>query len=210
MKRAFDLLVADCDADPDCRTAYGDAGRTLAATRGDASYTRADLAVGPGGDAIAIWQQFEGGRPDDGSRSNIAINRFDRATGIWGSAMFAETEPGNAISPRVSAASGQAATPPATWSDLLVVCDAIQDAGKVPIGLGLANSAHIQLTTYALAATAVYAREPDFDQRMAAGGTSFSESAGWHETFEKFLELRDGGFRSHSAIRKSGDVLVDN
>ena len=36
-------------------------------------------------------------------RSNIAINRFDGATGAWASAVFAETQPGNAISPRASA-----------------------------------------------------------------------------------------------------------
>jgi len=69
---------------------------------------RADLGVDPQGQAIAIWQQFEGGRPDDGSRSNIAINRFDDASGTWASAVFAETLPGNAISPRTSASGGQA------------------------------------------------------------------------------------------------------
>jgi hypothetical protein len=69
---------------------------------------RADLGVDPLGHAIAIWQQFEGGRPDDGSRSNIAINRFDASAGAWASAVFAETQPGNAISPRTSANGGQA------------------------------------------------------------------------------------------------------
>ena len=52
---------------------------------------RADLGVDPLGHAMAIWQQFEGGRPDDGSRSNIAINRFDGATGAWASAVLAES-----------------------------------------------------------------------------------------------------------------------
>jgi hypothetical protein len=69
---------------------------------------RADLGVDPQGHAIAIWQQFEGGHPDDGSRSNIAINRFDAAAGTWASAAFAEMQPGNAISPRTSASGGQA------------------------------------------------------------------------------------------------------
>jgi hypothetical protein len=74
---------------------------------------RADLAVDPLGDAVAIWQQFEGRLPDEGgpedrSRSNIAINRFDRATARWDSAVLAETQPGDAISPRASANSGQA------------------------------------------------------------------------------------------------------
>ena len=69
---------------------------------------RADLGIDPLGHAIAIWQQFEGGRPDDGSRSNIAINRFDGTAGAWASAVLAETQPGNAISPRASASGGQA------------------------------------------------------------------------------------------------------
>ena len=69
---------------------------------------RADLGVDPLGNAIAIWQQFEGGRADDGSRSNIAINRFDRITANWGSAVLAETQPGDAFSPRASATGGQA------------------------------------------------------------------------------------------------------
>jgi hypothetical protein len=68
---------------------------------------RADLGVDPQGLAIAIWQQFEGGNADDGSRSNIAINRFDGATG-WADATFAETQPGNAISPHASASGGRA------------------------------------------------------------------------------------------------------
>ena len=69
---------------------------------------RADLGVDPQGNAVAIWQQFEGGRPDDGSRSNIAINRFDRATGAWAKAVLVETQTGNAISPSTSANGGQA------------------------------------------------------------------------------------------------------
>jgi len=68
---------------------------------------RADLGVDPLGHAIAIWQQFEGGRADDGSRSNIAINRFDGATGTWADAVLAEAEPGNAFSPHASANGGQ-------------------------------------------------------------------------------------------------------
>ena len=60
-----------------------------------------DLGVDPLGNAIAIWQQLKGG-------TNIAINRFDGATGTWASAVLAEAEPGNAISPDASANGGQA------------------------------------------------------------------------------------------------------
>jgi hypothetical protein len=76
---------------------------------------RADLAVDPLGDAIAIWNQFEGnlpgvGPPEDASRGNIAINRFDRTTASWDSAVLAETEPGDTgfQGPRASANGGHA------------------------------------------------------------------------------------------------------
>ena len=70
--------------------------------------SQADLAVDAQGNAIAIWQQFEGNRPGDGSRSNIAINRFNVATCRWSVAVLAESLPGNAISPTASAGGGQA------------------------------------------------------------------------------------------------------
>ena len=73
----------------------GPCGRRL--QRGAA---RADPGVDPQGNAIAIWQQFEDGRPDDGSRSNIAINRFDGVVGTWADAVLAEKQPGKAINPR--------------------------------------------------------------------------------------------------------------
>jgi hypothetical protein len=68
----------------------------------------ADLGVDPQGNAIAIWQQFEGGRPDDGSRSNIALNRYDKTANAWTGAVLAGPQSGDAISPRASASGGQA------------------------------------------------------------------------------------------------------
>lgn len=52
-----------------------------------------------------IANDASGCRADDGSRRNIAISRFD---GTWDSAVFAETQPGHAISPHASASGGQA------------------------------------------------------------------------------------------------------
>lgn len=69
---------------------------------------RADLSVDPTGDAVAVWQQFEGGRADDGSRSNIAFSRFDIASGKWQPAALAEDQPGAAFDPRVSVRGGEA------------------------------------------------------------------------------------------------------
>lgn len=70
---------------------------------------RADLAVDPLGDAIAIWDRIDGGGSE--ARSDIAINRFDRATGAWTKAVLVEAQPDIAFSsrrPRASASGGQA------------------------------------------------------------------------------------------------------
>ena len=66
------------------------------------------MAVDGHGSAIVVWQQFEGGHPGDGSRSNIALARFDDATGTWSPAVLAETQAGDATGPRVSESRGQA------------------------------------------------------------------------------------------------------
>lgn len=81
--------------------------RTIDALVGGGA-ARADLAIDPQGDAIAVWEQFEGGRADDGSRSNIAFSRFQGATGTWLPAALAEAEPGSATGPRASVNGGQA------------------------------------------------------------------------------------------------------
>ncbi len=81
------------------------AGREIDSAVGGGA-TNADVAFAADGTALAVWQQFEGGRPNDGSRSNIAANRYDLATDRWTSAILAEAQPGNASGPRVSAAAG--------------------------------------------------------------------------------------------------------
>ncbi|SEE86162.1 ABC transporter substrate-binding protein [Ruania alba] len=86
-------------------------------------------------------------------------------------------------------------TPPTTWSELLEVCQELQDAGKTPIAQGLAGGAiYLQFYVYALAGTMIYGPEPDIEERMRAEETSFSEHPEWTEVFEKYLELRDRDF----------------
>jgi hypothetical protein len=73
------------------------------------------VAVYPVGDAMAFCNLFVVnvpgvGPPEVASRGNIAINRFDRTTASWDSAVLAETEPGDTgfQGPRASANGGHA------------------------------------------------------------------------------------------------------
>ena len=66
------------------------------------------IAVDASGNALAVWQQY------DGARDNIYANRFTAATNSWGIAALIETDLGNAFDPQVAMdASGNAL---AVWS----------------------------------------------------------------------------------------------
>ena len=55
------------------------------------------IAFDAGGNALAVWQQF------DGTRFNIWVNRFTAATSSWGIAALIETDNlGDAASPQIA------------------------------------------------------------------------------------------------------------
>jgi raffinose/stachyose/melibiose transport system substrate-binding protein len=83
--------------------------------------------------------------------------------------------------------------PPTTWSELLTVCDKLKKKGIVPIALGAQTPWITQLIDYALVPGTVYAKTPDFDDKLAAGTTSFADS-GWVDAMTKYLELQKRGF----------------
>jgi hypothetical protein len=61
-----------------------------------------------GGNAIAVWQQSDGTLTSTGAaRSDIWANRFDAATGTWGTAQLIETDnAGTASSPQIAMDAG--------------------------------------------------------------------------------------------------------
>ncbi|MCG5212292.1 extracellular solute-binding protein [Streptosporangium soli] len=83
--------------------------------------------------------------------------------------------------------------PPTTWSEFLQVCEKIKKAGLPPIALGAQTPWVTQLITYALVPSTVYAKDPGFDDKQAAGQTSFAQS-GWRDALEMYLELQKRGF----------------
>jgi ABC-type glycerol-3-phosphate transport system substrate-binding protein len=83
--------------------------------------------------------------------------------------------------------------PPTTWSELLKVCDTLKKKGIVPLALGAQTPWVTQLINYALVPGTVYAKQPDFDDKMAAGSATFAGS-GWADAMNKYLELQKRGF----------------
>jgi raffinose/stachyose/melibiose transport system substrate-binding protein len=83
--------------------------------------------------------------------------------------------------------------PPGTWSELLDVCGTLKAKGTIPIALGAQTPWVTQLITYALVPNAVYAKDPHFDDEMAAGKATFAGS-GWADAMGRYLELQKRGF----------------
>jgi hypothetical protein len=87
-----------------------DAVQVIDRAVGGSAYAPADLAVDPRGDAIVIWDSLQG-EGGGYTPSNIAINRFDRATGTWAAAVLVEGQTVSLLNPRspsASASGGQA------------------------------------------------------------------------------------------------------
>lgn len=83
--------------------------------------------------------------------------------------------------------------PPTTWPEFLDVCEKLKQAGTVPIALGAQTPWVTQLITYALVPSTVYAKDPEFDAKMADGSASFADS-GWADAFEMYLDLQKRGY----------------
>lgn len=98
---------------------------------------------------------------------------------------------------------------PETWSELLELCGQARDNDKVLLALGNQTDWVTQLVTYALVATTVYADEPDFDERMAAGEAAFADS-GWQEAMEKYLEMDEEGCFSDSPLGTSIETSISD
>jgi raffinose/stachyose/melibiose transport system substrate-binding protein len=82
---------------------------------------------------------------------------------------------------------------PKTWGELLDACAKFKAVGKVPIALGAQTPWVTQLITYALVASHVYAKTPDFDDQMLAGKATFADS-GWQDSMRLYMDLRDRGY----------------
>ena len=89
---------------------------------------------------------------------------------------------------------------PTTWGELTKACAALKAAGVTPIATPFQDGIYLQFWMYALAATLVYAENPDLDDQMAAGTTNFVDDKAWNTVFAKFLALRDAGYFSDGSL----------
>ncbi|WP_350001527.1 extracellular solute-binding protein [Pseudarthrobacter sp. WHRI 8279] len=93
---------------------------------------------------------------------------------------------------------------PTTYSEVLTFCDDAQKAGKVAYALGAQTQWVTQLVTYALAATDVYSKDPDFNEKQLNKEVTFQDS-GWVDAMGKYKEMFDKGCFNKDALGTSVD-----
>lgn len=82
---------------------------------------------------------------------------------------------------------------PTDEKSLYAACDALAADGKSLLALAGAAGPNAGLTAQGIAATRVYAEDPDWNTKRADGDTTFAESEGWKDTLQTLVDLKDGG-----------------
>ncbi|WP_430781468.1 ABC transporter substrate-binding protein [Actinoplanes sp. G11-F43] len=83
-------------------------------------------------------------------------------------------------------------TAPTTWTGLLEFCGDAAGRGTPAFALGIQDNWVTQIALYALTATTVYGPDREFDTRLAAGQTTFANSA-WTTAMAKYQEMNTAG-----------------
>ncbi|WP_017579910.1 ABC transporter substrate-binding protein [Nocardiopsis valliformis] len=96
---------------------------------------------------------------------------------------------------------------PQTWNELIDLCGQARDNDKVLLSLGNQTDWVTQLVTYSLVASLVYSEDPTFDQDLANGQASFTDS-GWRDAFEQYLEMDEQGCFTDSPLGTSFEASV--
>lgn len=100
-------------------------------------------------------------------------------------------------------------TTPETWDELLQLCDKAKAGGKVLFALGIETPWVTQLADYALAATTVYAGQPEFATEMGNGRATFADS-GWRKALEKYVELDERDCFSSDPLGTSYETSIQD
>jgi raffinose/stachyose/melibiose transport system substrate-binding protein len=95
-------------------------------------------------------------------------------------------------------------TTPDTFSSLLTACKKIAAAGKVPIAYPAGDNLISIFLVYSLIANDVYAQDPTWNDKRAAGTVKFATSAGWKNAYQQILDMKNANCFSPGAAGLNG------
>lgn len=88
---------------------------------------------------------------------------------------------------------------PSNWEEFLEASEIIAKSGITPIVMGDKDSYMIQFGMYQVAANQVYPNNPQFDDQLYTGETSFTDPE-WVKTISMYYELYDNGFVDSNSL----------
>ncbi|WP_240416202.1 ABC transporter substrate-binding protein [Paenibacillus periandrae] len=95
---------------------------------------------------------------------------------------------------------------PTNWDEFLAACQKIKDGGIIPLGLGLKDQFVTQLIPYAMAPSAIYRDDPNFDKNMYAGKQTFTGSP-WEQMMQDYIGLNEKGYFNKDSLGTSNDQV---
>ncbi|MFD5214264.1 ABC transporter substrate-binding protein [Microbacterium sp. NPDC058345] len=98
---------------------------------------------------------------------------------------------------------------PEEWDEFIDLCTDMRDQGKTALLVAGAAAPNAGMLAMNIAATRVYAENPDWNADRIAGDTTFTESDGWKDTFQAIIDLNDAGCIQDGAVGGGFDVLTN-
>ena len=83
---------------------------------------------------------------------------------------------------------------PQTWDEFLDACAKLKDAGYQPIVMGDKDMYVMQFGLYQIACNEVYSQNPEYDEQLRTGETSFTDEGTWDKVLEMYNELYENGY----------------
>ncbi len=86
-------------------------------------------------------------------------------------------------------------TVPKTFSQFLATCRAIKrkDSSLIPMLIIGGNINALAAAPFGFASSYVYAKDPNWNGKRARGKVTFESTPGWHQSVQRFFDMRDAG-----------------
>lgn len=99
---------------------------------------------------------------------------------------------------------------PTTIDELLSKCGDLSAMGVSLIVLAGGMAPNTGLAAMTIAAGEVYAEEPDWNEKRAAGEVTFADSDGWRKTLDTFVSLDESGCFQEGSAGAGFEVISSN
>jgi raffinose/stachyose/melibiose transport system substrate-binding protein len=113
------------------------------------------------------------------------------------------------FSPMAAETSGFTLDSSSTMEDVIAQCKKVAEGGQAVFGLAGSMAPNTGIFTAEIAASTVYGPEPDWNEKKAAGETSFADSDGWRTAIQTMKDLYDAGCFQEGAAGAGFDALTN-